>query len=402
MRQTESQPSRAIAFLLGLVAALMLAPVTMPVPVLRQLVQARFGVSDLPTSLFMSINMIGALLAAPLVGALADRLARQRALIVVALGVDALCLLLLTLPMPFWSFLGTRFLEGCAHIAALSLLLSLAGELASGPARARMMGAVGTGITLGVAIGAPVGGILGRGDPLTPLRVGAGILLVAAVLVAVAVRDHPPGVRRGFGQILALARREKALLVPYAFAFVDRFTVGFFTTTFTLYLANVHGLSAARIGILLGLFLGPFALLSYPFARLSERRSRTALVAGGSLVYGLAVTTLGAWSPGLLPVLMVGLGVLSAVMFVPSLLMVTDLAPSSIRSTALGGFNAAGSSGFVLGPLVGGSVSQVVGAATSPHTGYAAAFVVAGLAEVLCVAVTVPAMLRLRRLGRTT
>ena len=51
--------------LLGVLALLMLLPVTLPVAVLRALVHERFGVSELLTSLFMSINMVGAVLAAP-------------------------------------------------------------------------------------------------------------------------------------------------------------------------------------------------------------------------------------------------------------------------------------------------------------------------------------------------
>ena len=116
---------------LGLLAVLMLAPVTMPVPILRGLVQDRFLVSDFLTSLFMSVNMIGALVTAPLAGAIADRIGRQRTLIVAALVTDAVCLVALTAPLPFWLFLSIRFVEGCAHITALSLLLSVAGHAAN-------------------------------------------------------------------------------------------------------------------------------------------------------------------------------------------------------------------------------------------------------------------------------
>ena len=49
-----------------------MAPVTLPVPVLRSRVGDRFAVSEFSTSLFMSVNMVGAALAAPLAGALAD------------------------------------------------------------------------------------------------------------------------------------------------------------------------------------------------------------------------------------------------------------------------------------------------------------------------------------------
>lgn len=388
---------------LGLCAVLLLVPVTLPVPVLRGLVHDRFGVSELATSVFMSINMVGALLAAPLAGALADRLGRQKAPLVAALVADGALFAAMTADVPFGLFLSLRFLEGATHITALSLLLSLAAAVARRRGSGRTMGFVGAGITLGVAIGAPLGGVLGRADPLRPLLAGAVLSIALALLCGWLLRDLPSGGRRpGYREILALARRETALLVPLAYAFVDRFTVGFFTTTFTLWMKRVHDLPPDRVGLLLALFLGPFSLLSYPFGRLSERRSRAAMVAGGSLVYGVGLVTLGLWDLAALPFVMLALGVVSAVMFVPSLVMTTDLARSEIRSTALGGFNAAGSLGFVLGPLVGGAVSSGVAATYGWETGYQAAFAVAGAAEILCVLLTMRALSRLCRAGRTT
>jgi len=95
-------------------------------------------------------------------------------------------------------------------------------------------------------------------------------------------------------------------------------------------------------------------------------------------------------------------GVAAAVMFVPSMLMTADLAPPAIRSTALGAFNTAGSLGFILGPLTGGLISDGVRASHGPAAGYQAAFAVAGTSVVVCVALTLPTLLRLRRTGRTT
>jgi MFS family permease len=136
--------------------------------------------------------------------------------------------------------------------------------------------------------------------------------------------------------------------------------------------------------------------------RLTERRSRSALMAGGSLVYGVLTASLGWWPGPALPVLMLGLGVTAAVMFVPSLVLTTDLADPLSRGAALGGFNAAGALGFLLGPLVGGAVSQGVASAYSWEAGYRAAFLVAGVSELLCVALALPLLLRLRREGRIT
>jgi MFS family permease len=388
--------------LLGVLALLTLLPVTLPVTVLRGLVHERFQVSELLTSLFMSVNMVGAVLAAPIAGALADRFGRRRDWIVGALLADALCLFALTLPVPFAAFLGLRFLEGCAHIAALSLLLSLAAAASADAHRGRVMGLVGGGITLGVAIGAPLGGVIGSGDPLRPLFAGSLVVLLAALLARVGLVEVGAGeARPSLASIAALLRANPLLAAPLAYSFVDRFTVGFFTTTFSLYLSRVHALPAPRIGVLIAVFMLPFALLSYPFGRLAERHSRVAMVAGGSFLYGIGTLTLGFWAVGDLVWLMGLLGIASAVMFVPSLVLATDAAPREIRGSVLGAFNAAGSLGFIAGPLTGGFVSQSVAAHAGWQAGYQAAFAVAGASEILCVLLTLPFLLRLIRLGRT-
>jgi MFS family permease len=99
---------------------------------------------------------------------------------------------------------------------------------------------------------------------------------------------------------------------------------------------------------------------------------------------------------------MVTLGVASAVMFIPSLLITSDAAPERIRTTAMGAFNAAGSLGFILGPATGGFVSQLVASRAGWEVGYRAAFGVAGLSVLLCVALALPFLLRLVRAGKTT
>ena len=386
---------------LGLMAATMLVPVTMPVAVLRGLVHDRFAVSELETSLFMSINMIGALIFAPLTGALSDRLQSRKGLIVVSLLADAACFWLLTVPASFRLFLAVRFAEGVAHIVALSSLLALLAD--SAERRGRLMGTAGAGITFGVAVGAPLGGALGRIDPLRPLYAGAALLVVVAAVAALILPEPPRrGPRPSLRDISRLVIKNRALAVPFAYILIDRFTTGFFTTTFSLYMKRVFELSPPRIGMLIAFFMIPFSLLSYPVGRFTDRVSRTALMCGGSLLYGLGTASLGWWSAESLPLLMFALGVLAAVMFVPSLVMTTDLAEPEARATAMGGFNAAGALGFLIGPLVGGWVSQTVAAAEGWQAGYRTAFLVAGASEVLCVLATLPILLRLRRAGRTT
>jgi MFS family permease len=389
--------------LLAPLAIGIMAPVTLPVPILRSLVGERFEVSELFTSLFMSVNMVGAAIAAPLAGALADRLGFRRGLVIGALLVDALLFLAMTIDVPFPVFLGIRFFEGCAHIFALSLLLSIASSLGGEEGRGLTMGITGAGMMLGVALGAPVGGFLGRVDTLQPLYAGAGLLIFAAALAAVALFDPPSTEHRPrLATIWNTVRQNRAMIAPLIFAFADRFTVGFYTTTFSLFASGMHGATPPQVGLWISAFMLPFALMSFPFGVLADRVSKTALLCIGSVVYGVLTASLGFWPTTIIPFGMAVVGLAAAVMFVPSMLMTTDLTPPEIRSTALGAFNAAGSLGFILGPITGGLVSETVRATHGPATGYQAAFAVAGLAELLCVAAALPFLLRLRAAGRTT
>jgi hypothetical protein len=74
-----------------------------------------------------------------------------------------------------------------------------------------------------------------------------------------------------------------------------------------------------------GAFLALLALLSYPFGKLSQRRSRVALTCWGSAIRGLGTMSLDLWSPEVFARPMVYLGIRSAVMLVPSLILAIDL-----------------------------------------------------------------------------
>jgi predicted MFS family arabinose efflux permease len=380
---------------------LVILPVTLVVPVLKTFVQDRFQVGVRATTLFMSVNMVGAVLAAPLAGAISDRLGRRRPLILWALVLDAALLALLPLAPSYGVLLGLRAVEGMAHIFALSLVLAMAADVARERGSGRIMGAVGATLTLGVALGAPLGGRLGNLDGRLPLWVGGGLSLIAALWCLWFLRDTRQ-LRRSpsLGKALALVFGNRLLAVPLVFALVDRFTVGFFITAFPLYVQNVLGRTPAATGMLLSFFLLPFALLCYPMGRLADRGSRTLLIGGGSILYGACVVLVGEVGEDLLPVLMVALGVTSSVMFVPTLMLTGELAGPEHKATAMGGFNTAGSLGFLVGAIVAGEIIERVSASPAAADGYTAAFWCAGFAEIACVLLTLPALLRIDRQRR--
>ena len=104
--------TRSIAAALGGAIFLSMLPVTMMVPVLKELVGDRFAAGSFWVHSFMSINMIGAVIFAPLGGALADRLGRRKPIIIVAALVDAALLALMPKLTTLSTLLIVRFLEG--------------------------------------------------------------------------------------------------------------------------------------------------------------------------------------------------------------------------------------------------------------------------------------------------
>ncbi|MCR9243411.1 MAG: MFS transporter [bacterium] len=377
--------------LLAATMFLLMMPETLPVPVLRGLVIERFGVDDSLATLFMVANMLGALLAAPIAGLWVDRSGRRRRLCILALLCDAVAMQALAHPLDYGVVLALRVVEGSCHIIALTMLMSLVADSA-GERRGRALGSLGVGLTLGVATGAAIGGIIGKNEPLVTIHAASGLLLLATLAAAwLLPPDITPEKRPGWREVLVAFRDSPTVRTPLLLAFIDRFTVGFFTTGFPLLLAGVHGVDRPTIGMLLAAFLYPFGLLSYPFGRLAERWSRRRLVGFGSLIYGLGVISIGTLSPATMWFVMPLLGIGSAVMFVPTLLWLLERSPGIGRSTAMASFHAAGSLGFLLGPLACGFLVQL---GDEPSTGYVIAFAVAGLTEIVGAALVVRAVRR--------
>ncbi|MEA5446860.1 MFS transporter, partial [Gammaproteobacteria bacterium AB-CW1] len=282
-----------------------------------------------------------------------------------------------------------RFFDGALHITALTLLMTMAMDRAVSTGTGRAMGVAGACLTLGVAIGAPLGGLIGQSEAVNVLYAGAGLSLLLALWVS--LLDESPmraatAAATPAEPLPTLPWRQ--LAVPYVFTFADRLSVGFIISTMTLYLRTVLGAEPSQIGALMGSFMLPFALLTYVFGRLARRTNPLAMMLAGSSLYGVALLAL-ALAP--LPLwwwLMPLGGVAAALMFAPSLVLTAEAAGESQRALAMGGFHAAGSLGFLLGPLVGGGVlalGQWLG-----HDGWLAAFLVMAGLQWLCVLLFLP------------
>jgi MFS family permease len=340
---------------------------------------------------FLAAEFAAFVLAVGLWGAASDAAGRRRPFVVAgALGGAAGYVVLAVLgpaEPPFWGVLVVRFLQGIATVGAFSLAMSMLADLDGG--HGRNMGAAGIAVGFGTALGAPIGGHLYEFGPFVPLWAAAALLLGVGLLALALVDRAPPGDRDEVAEALVQLRATPTLTIPYAFGFADRLTAGFFALVGTLYFRTAFGLSPGATGLTLALFFAPFALLQYPFGRLSDRVGRTVPIVAGSVLYGVAV--IGVGTAGTLlgaRVGMVAVGVLGALMAPATMALVVDLAPDDQRGVAVAGFNAAGSLGFLAGVVGGGLVAD--------EFGYDAAFAFAGGTEMVLAVVAVPAFLRLQ------
>ena len=379
----------------------LMLPVTGMVPVLPDFTAQRFpGLGQFASHLFMSVNMIGALVGAPLAGLLSDRLGRRRMLAVAALAVNGLTLLGIAWVYAhgdsYGLLLGLRLLEGFAHMSALSLLMALAADHAGQAGLGARMGAVGACISLGVATGAPLGGFIGGLAPLwVPL--GGGLLSIMLALVGLfGLADSTTArPRMAAAEIVATLRKRRQLVVPLAFSFADRLTVGFIVSTLSLYLGLVIGFDARQIGLAMAAFLVPFSVLTYPAGHLSRHWDPLTMMVAGSVLYGVFLALL-AFLPGerILAAMAVG-GVIAALMYAPSLVLAAQYGGTDCRASALAAFNMAGSLGFAAGPLLSSTLLAVFGLWMARP--YAPVFVIIGAIEIV-LALGVLALVRSGRL----
>ncbi|MCB1060417.1 MAG: MFS transporter [Calditrichaeota bacterium] len=338
---------------------LTMLPVTGVVPILKTFVMDGFGVSEFWTHVFLAANMLAAFLFAPIAGSLADKFGMPRAFISIAALLDGLCFVIMPHVPDFTSLMTLRFIEGVFHIGTLSLLLAVAGGRSG--KHGSSMGVVGAAITFGVALGSPIGGWLGSHSPMYSLTLGGILLFVVAIgTLFLDVPHEGLAQRQPIGKILKLLTGEPKLRLPYVFAFLDRFTVGFFVASFPILAATKFEFSPGQIGGHIAAFMLTMGLLCPFVVKLSKKFSQTQLLLWGSLTYGVFFASVGFVEPPLLIVWMFLLGAASAVMFIPTLQLSAGSAPSGNMATAMGGFTSAGAFGFLMGPIISGALLAVL------------------------------------------
>jgi MFS family permease len=373
MKRTEGR-----IWLLASLVFLCMFNLTFIVPSVKELIVDRFDASTTQASLFVTVEMVAYIIFGMIWGAVSDKRGERRVFIAMGFLGSSLIYYTMSLAPDLVTLLLLRFVQGALTVMAWSLLMTLALDTASKERYGASMGVVGTGLALGLGFGAPVGGFLAGYGTLVPLYGASALFLLATAITVVFVKDAPIEHRtESIVRAMVLALRRREVLPPYLYSFAERFSAGFLVLLFPLFMADEFGASPQIRGMYLAAFLLPFALLQYPFGKLSDRRGRFVMLVGGGIAYAAMFAVIGMMDEGFLAPVMIVCGLFAAMILPASLALIGDVATDRERATFMGGFNAVGSLGFALGPLLAAYFSEAFG--------YPSAFLLGG--AVICVTV---------------
>ncbi len=349
---------------LGIAAAIMFADTvgyTLIIPVLPALAQ-ELGLTETWTGIFYaSYGLISLVLYLPF-GYVVDRVGERLWLTggMLLLGVTALAF---SAASGFWALLACRIAQGVAASATWAAALPLAARLADKNRRGLEMSLVPMAFSLGAIGGPALGGIGEARDPFVYFSVFPFILAGLAFFlvpsrVAFAQDEHAePSKQHTLGVSLPelfsthLAGACLVILVSCA-------ALGAIEVLLPLQLTRI-GWSRQDVGLLFAAW-GAAALVSQPLIGLwSDRRGRQepmviGLFAGAGLLPALFLLFNSLW---LLPLTLCVIVALSAAL-APSMPLIADGLSEGQAGKAFGVYNVAFSIGIVIGPWLGGYVTE--------------------------------------------
>jgi multidrug resistance protein len=333
----------------------------------RRLAELGSGVEALG---LMSMGFaVGQFLAAPFMGALADRIGR-RPLILVALASVVVANIAYLLADSVGMLIATRFAVGAVSAGLLPAAMAVVGDIVPADQRARWSGTLMGGYGVGFIFGPTLGGVLydsfGFAMPfLASAALGAfGLLFALAWLpetrpATPILRGAVKAVAPSLSALAALPRPLTILLALLALDFLSVFLFAFVEPQLAFYLYDNLGFSTTSFGLLVGAYGLAMVVGQGSLGRVADRFGRRLPIAVGLLLgtsfYGglVVLTQLG---PLLLATLVAGLG---AALTGPSLSAAyLDITEEAHRSRIMGLKGSAAALGGVAGPLAVAAASQ--------------------------------------------
>jgi MFS transporter, ACDE family, multidrug resistance protein len=317
---------------------------------------ADFGRSDSSAGIIVAAGSLPGVLVAPAIGLAADRFGRRNVLTpcLLAFAVFGLC----TAAAPTFELMViARLLQGFGTAGLINLAVVLISDHWDGVERTALIGRNAAVLTLGLAVGPPVGGVIADVAGWRAALVLYAIGLPAAAAVwrllpkdrpteTVSVGEQVRGARLALRNPVVMATLASGVLV-----FVMIF--GGFLTAFPVHLEREFGLSAGARGAMIAVPALSSCLIAFNLGRIRRRFAlhHLLVLAGCTYVVAFAgIAASGVLSGIVLASVIYGVG---EGVFIPSLQdAVAEAAPPEQRGAVFAVWVGAARLGQTLGPLL--------------------------------------------------
>ena len=375
----------AIIFLLVLLGAMGFSIVLPSI----MFVAEDFGGGQAMAGWIVASYAIGQLIATPIWGRMSDRYGRK-----IVLAICSACTMVAFLGLAFANDAVTlfvsRFLGGLAG-GLFSVSQAWVADTTTPKNRAKGMGIMGAGISLGFILGPLVGGLLGgesaaKASLLLPGLLGAVLAAVLLVVILIFMRESLPPEKRTAPQPLGAELRQwravgarpvvKRLLI---LGLLWMTAAGMFEVMMPLWVGKTLGWGPLHVGMQF-LFLGLLVAIVQGLiaGRLSIRFGEVAVIAAGIVLYAVGLSLIASFGAmpaqealmigsGVLadftgqPWLVLGLGLLASgsALLVPNISsLVSKYASVTERGTVLGLYQSSNWMGRTIAPPLGGMLFQ--------------------------------------------
>jgi MFS transporter, DHA1 family, multidrug resistance protein len=337
----------------------------MIIPILPFYIE-NMGASGQELGILMAIFSMAQFIFSPIWGGLSDRIGRKPVLAIGMLG-NAATMVLFGLSNTIGLLFLTRGLSGVLGSATLPVAMAYIGDSTSERNRGGGMGVIGAAMGVGMVLGPGLGGWASGISLQAPFFIGAGLSLLALVLVLLVLPESLPAegrIRKAEMRAPQLKGIWLALLGPLGFMFFMAFLVNFglasFEGVFGLFAKDRHGYNPVQVGGILSVIGIVSAVIQGFLTGPATRRLGEQLVIKLSLIastVGFGLMLAAESYAGV--VLTVGFFVFANAMLRPAIQSAISKRTSGGQGAAMGMVNAFMSLGRVAGPLWAGFLFDV-------------------------------------------
>jgi multidrug resistance protein len=335
------------------------------VPVLPDYAEG-LGISEWSIGVLFGAYSAALLVATPYFGALSDRVGRRRPMLWGLLGLAA-ATVLFAFATTYWMLLAARLLQGVAAAATWTAGLALIADVFPGQARGAALGTAMAGMTAGMLIGPPFGGLLYEwGGYRAPFLVAAAVVVVQGVALLFLVKD-PPRLLHEEGSIRKLLR-DRGMQVAAGATVVAAAAWGLLEPVLPLHLEREFDFSPGAVGLLFGAATLVYGVCAPLIGALSDRWDGRRVMTVGVVLLAVSLPLIGL--PDALVIVVLALMAVSIAYgflltpALPEMASVVDRRGGGYAS-AYAVFNTAYAAGMMAGPVIGGALVSTLGFGTA-------------------------------------